>query len=349
MKPASRQAIAEAEALGLDAPWLHSSFYRFTAVPDPAALAARLRSEGQRGGLTGAILLASEGISGAVAGSTAAVQAFEQALQHPSVLHGALRGVVFKHSHSAVAPFARLKVSVKPELVALGLGAGEGVGTHTRASTAASAPADAGALSPQAWHQLLQRSDVVVLDNRNHFEYRLGHFRNAVDPQVHNFRDFVAYVEHHAPAWRAAGRPVAMYCTGGIRCEKTAPWMQGLGLQVYQLEGGVMAYLQQMAEGEAAAEAGSPASGEAAQTRPTWQGACFVFDNRLALDSRLQPLAVTAEQIYDPRHPDEAWRLQRAQRLHQSALADAAAAVETGDAAGAPASPHQAPDGTPPR
>jgi UPF0176 protein len=157
---------------------------------------------------------------------------------------------------------------------------------------------------------LLARGDAVVLDNRNHFEVRLGRFRGAVDPEVHHFRDFVAYVQQHAPAWRAAGRPVAMYCTGGIRCDKTAPWMRRLGLDVFQLEGGILNYLEQ-ARLEPTPDAGSD-----------WIGECFVFDNRIALDSRLRETATTAAQVFDARHPDEAWRLQRARRLDAATLAN---------------------------
>ncbi len=301
---------------------LHSAFYRFTPVEDPSALADAVRTLARLGGLSGSIVVASEGISGAVAGLPTALQAFEQALQQPYLLQARLRGIAFKHSACVHAPFARLKVSVKPEIVALGLppaspdalrrvtappGAEAEASTATATLTATAtdtdtaAEADADMLSPQAWHELLLRDDVLVLDNRNHFEFRLGHFRNAVDPQVHNFRDFVAYVERQAPAWRAAGRPVAMYCTGGIRCEKTAPWMRSLGLQVLQLEGGILNYLQQR-----------PDAGR------VWQGDCFVFDNRIALNSLLQETSTTAEEVFDAQHPDEAWRLQRARRLQQS-------------------------------
>jgi UPF0176 protein len=138
----------------------------------------------------------------------------------------------------------------------------------------------------------------VLLDNRNHFEVRLGRFRGAVDPQVHNFRDFVAWVQAHADEWRQAARPVAMYCTGGIRCDKTAPWLRSLGLDVRQLDGGILNYFQQMPD-----------------AARDWDGECFVFDNRVALDTRLVETPTTAEQVFDPTHPDEAWRLQRAQRL----------------------------------
>lgn len=142
----------------------------------------------------------------------------------------------------------------------------------------------------------------MVLDNRNHFEYRLGHFNRALDPGVHNFRDFVAFVEQQAPAWLAAGRPVAMYCTGGIRCEKTAPWMRSLGLQVLQLEGGILNYFQQLPD-----------------AHRDWQGNCFVFDNRVALNTRLQETSMDAEAVFDPAKADEAWRLQRARRLQLKA------------------------------
>lgn len=273
---------------------LHSAFYRFVSVDYPAALAAQLR--GLASALQGSIVVASEGINGTVAGAEEDVTRFEQGLQGAEVLGGALRGMRFKRSACTTAPFGRLKVSVKPEIVALGLDAPDG------AEPAALLPppdeGDASHLSPEAWRALLARDDVVLLDNRNHFEYRLGHFRGAVDPGVHNFRDFAAFVRQHAPSWRAQGMPVAMYCTGGIRCDKTAPWLRSLGLEVWQLDGGILNYFQTAAD--AAAD---------------WQGACFVFDNRMALDTSLREAPTTAEEVFDPQHADEAWRLQRARRL----------------------------------
>ena len=273
---------------------LHSSFYRFTPVADPAALAARLRSEAGllMGRLLGSVVVAAEGISGAVAGPAPDVAAFEAALQQADLLDGALQGMAFKHSGGVTAPFGRLKVAVKPEIVALG-GPQDGSLGH-----GATAHDDSGRLAPAAWQALLARGDAVVLDNRNHFEFRLGHFQGAIDPRVHNFRDFQAYVVAQAPAWRTAGRPVAMYCTGGVRCDKTAPWMRSLGLDVWQLDGGILGYLQAVGPADT-----------------LWQGECFVFDNRIALDARLQETPTRAEDVYDPRHPDEAWRLQRAARL----------------------------------
>ncbi|MEY4563194.1 MAG: hypothetical protein RLZZ618_2471, partial [Pseudomonadota bacterium] len=196
-----------------------------------------------------------------------------------------LAGMVFKRSACKTVPFARMKVHRKPEIVAVGI------------ADAQAAPLTDHALSPQAWRELIAQDGVVVLDNRNSFEYRLGRFRSAVDPGVSNFRDFPNYVQAHAEQWKAEGKRVAMYCTGGIRCEKTSGWMEGLGLDVYQLEGGILNYFQALPD--------------AAQD---WEGECFVFDNRIALDTHLQETDTTAEQVYAD-EPDGDWRLQRARRL----------------------------------
>lgn len=277
-------------AASIDPPaWLHSSFYRFWPLADPAAAAATVRA--LAAGVQGSIVLAPEGINGAVAGAPAALAAFEAGLQRSGLVGEA--PLVFKHSGCRTRPFGRLKVSVKPEIVALDL------------PGAASLPppdeADDSHLTPSAWRALLDRDDVVLLDNRNHFEWRLGRFRGAVDPGVHHFRDFVAYVEAQAPAWRADRKTVAMYCTGGVRCDKTAPWMRSLGLQVVQLQGGILNHLQTLPDAER-----------------DWEGECFVFDKRIALDVRLQESATGADAVFDPTQPDEAWRLARAQRLDEA-------------------------------
>jgi len=148
---------------------------------------------------------------------------------------------------------------------------------------------------------MLAQGQAVLLDNRSHFEFRLGHFVGALDPKVNHFRDFVAYVEAHAAEWKAAQRPVAMYCTGGIRCDKTAPWLRSLGLDVLQLEGGILNYFQQLPDAQR-----------------EWAGECFVFDKRIALNTHLQETATSAEQVFDTTIADEAWRLRRAQELDGS-------------------------------
>ena len=268
---------------------IHSSFYRFVALPDPLAVAERLRELVT--GLGGNILVAAEGISGAIGGEPAVLAAFEQALQTEPLFGGAFKGMVFKHSACSSKPFSLIKVHVKPEIVAFGVPGVSGLPDPARPDTH---------VAPARWRELLQEPDVLVLDNRNSFEYRLGRFQNAVDPEVKHFRDFPAYVEAHAEAWKAEGKTIAMYCTGGIRCEKTAAWMQDQGLSVYQLEGGILNYFQSMPDAQ-----------------KDWQGECFVFDKRIAIDTHLQETATTAEQVYAG-EPDGEWRLARARRLDPS-------------------------------
>jgi UPF0176 protein len=279
-----------APAAGAPAALLHSAFYRFTPLADATEAAAAVRALATECGLFGAITIATEGINGAVSGPAAEVARFEAALQSPETLQGAFQGMPFKRSACRTPPFARLKVLVKPEIVALGLPGADAMPLPDMH--------DSTHLHPSQWREMLQRDDVVLLDNRNHFEFRLGRFKGAEDPGVRHFRDFVAYVEAHAPAWREAQRPVAMYCTGGIRCDKTAPWLQSLGLQVLQLEGGILNYFPQLPDAARA-----------------WEGECFVFDKRIALDAQLQETPTTAAEVFDESDPGEAWRLARAQRL----------------------------------
>ena len=263
-------------------PWWHIAFYRFVTLPHPDAVATRLRELTLH--LTGSILVAQEGINGVLAGPSARVDAFEHALIHEVAFNGTFVGTVFKRSACTTTPFARMKVHCKKEIVAFGV-------------TGVSAASGVSSVSPQAWRELIAQDDVVVIDNRNSFEYRLGKFKSAIDPKVPHFRDFPKYVEANAPDWKAQGKRVAMYCTGGIRCEKSSSWMRDQGLEVFQLEGGILNYFQTMPDAE-----------------KDWEGECFVFDNRIALDTKLQETATTLAQVYDG-EPDGEWRIARAQRL----------------------------------
>lgn len=266
---------------------IHISFYRFVPLTDPEAVAEVVRELAQA--LTGNVLIAHEGISAALAGQAQDILTFESALQTDARLNNAFTGIVFKHSACTTRPFWRMKVYVKPEIVALGL---------PDVVNASQTPTHIGHLSPQEWRDLIAQDDVVVLDNRNSFEYRLGRFKNAIDPCVDNFRDFPSYVQAHAAQWKAEGKRVAMYCTGGIRCEKTGHWMQSQGLEIYQLDGGIVSYFEKMPDAER-----------------DWEGELFVFDNRVAIDTQLQETPRTPDEVYDPHLPDEKWRLERAQRL----------------------------------
>ena len=266
---------------------VHSAFYKFAQLDDPDHVVTVLRE--LVAPLTGSVLVAHEGINGVLAGLPTAMSAFEHALAQDPRLGGAFKDITFKHSACRTKPFWKVKVHRKAEIVALGFGDGSSAPPLDDAHTH---------VAPEQWRALIERDDVVVLDNRNSFEYRLGHFKPALNPLVDNFRDFPAYVQAHAPQWKAQGKRVAMYCTGGIRCEKTSAWMQqDLGLEVYQLDGGVLNYFQTMPDADR-----------------DWVGECFVFDNRIALDTRLQETGTTAEQVYND-DPDEQWRLERARRL----------------------------------
>jgi UPF0176 protein len=261
----------------------HIAFYKFAKLADADAVVTVCRELTQD--LLGSILIADEGINGVLAGDAAALDRFEQALRTDPRLDGAFSNIVFKRSACKTAPFARMKVHRKSEIVFLGVDNVDAIG-----KTGID-------VSPQEWRELIAQDDVVVIDNRNSFEFKLGKFKNAIDPGVDNFRDFPKYIEEHVPEWQASGKRVAMYCTGGIRCEKTSAWMLDMGVPVYQLEGGILNYFLAMPDAE-----------------KDWEGECFVFDNRIALDTKMQETDTTLEDVYGG-EPDWEWRLQRAKRL----------------------------------
>lgn len=267
-------------------PLIHTSFYRFVALSDPDRIVEIVRE--LVAPLTGNVLVAEEGISGALAGTCAQIDAFEQAMARDDRLQGLFADMPFKRSTCQTPPFWKVRVHRKREIVALGLDGVSGL-VPDRASGQH--------LSPAQWRDLIAQDKVVVIDNRNSFEYRLGRFKNAIDPHVDNFRDFPDYVSSHAEQWKEEGRKVAMYCTGGIRCEKTSAWMQQFGLDVYQLDGGILNYFQSLPDAD-----------------KDWQGECFVFDNRIAIDTHLQETSTTADDVYND-SPDELWRKERAHRL----------------------------------
>ncbi len=261
---------------------IHTAFYKFVRIHDVDAAVDVLRELTLN--LKGSILLASEGINGMLAAPESTIDAFEHALQNDSRLAGAFAGIVFKRSPCKTVPFGKMKVHKKAEIVPLGIADVDATKTGMN-------------LSPQQWRELIAQDDVVLLDNRNSFEFRLGRFKNAIDPGVRNFRDFPEYVKAHVDQWKTEGKRVAMYCTGGIRCEKTSAWMLDMDIPVFQLEGGILNYFKEMPDAE-----------------KDWQGECFVFDNRIALDTHLEETSTTLEDVYQG-EPDGEWRLNRAKKL----------------------------------
>ena len=233
---------------------LVSAFYRFAPLPDAAARRGPLARLGCGLGVKGSILLAPEGVNGTIAGEAGAVA---QVLGHIRAWPG-FDGMAARESHAAAAPFGRLKVRLKPEIVTLRAPADPTarVGTH---------------VAPSDWNALISAPDVAVIDTRNAYEVGLGSFACALDPGTAAFSDFPAWWAAQAQALR--GKRIAMFCTGGIRCEKATAWLLGQGVdEVFHLQGGILAYLAEVPEAES-----------------LWRGSCFVFDDRVALGHGLVP------------------------------------------------------------
>lgn len=231
-----------------------AAFYLFAPLPDAAARRGALARLGCGLGVRGSILLAPEGVNGTISGEAGAVAAV---LDHVRAWPG-FAALTARESQAKGQPFGRFKVKLKPEIVTLKAPADPTARVGTRV-----APAD--------WNALISAPDVAVIDTRNAYEVALGTFRGAIDPGTAAFSDF--------PAWWAARREalrdkrIAMFCTGGIRCEKATSWLLDLGLnEVFHLHGGILAYLAEVPEAES-----------------LWQGGCFVFDDRVALGHGLVP------------------------------------------------------------
>ncbi|MGF1447377.1 MAG: rhodanese-related sulfurtransferase [Pikeienuella sp.] len=232
-----------------------AGFYRFAPVAEPEGLAARLEAVARASGLRGTLLVAPEGMNGTLAGSGQGIDR----------LIGAIRAVAgfgdleWRRSVASEMPFRRLKIRVKREIVTLGQ---PGVDPRARVGTYV-APAD--------WDAVLADPDTVVIDTRNDYEVAIGRFAGALDPETPSFRDFPAWWAAAAP--QLAGKRVAMYCTGGIRCEKASSFLLGAGVpEVRHLRGGILAYLAEIPPAES-----------------RWRGECFVFDGRVAVGHGLAP------------------------------------------------------------
>ncbi|MER2507469.1 MAG: rhodanese-related sulfurtransferase [Amaricoccus sp.] len=228
---------------------LVAALYRFTPFADPAALRGPLARACARAGITGTLLLAREGLNGTIAG---APEGIASVLAHLRGLPGC-SGLEAKLSHADVMPFRRMKVRLKREIVTLGRPEAD----PTRAVGVYVPPSD--------WNALIGRPETVVIDTRNAYEVAIGGFEGAIDPGLKTFRDFPDWWRANRDAFE--GRPVAMFCTGGIRCEKASSFLLAEGVrEVYHLRGGILKYLEEVPE---------------AASR--WRGECFVFDGRVSV------------------------------------------------------------------
>jgi UPF0176 protein len=235
--------------------FLTAAFYKFVELPDFRVLREPLLARCESLGVKGTILLAEEGINGTIAGPATAVHALLEYLRRDT----RLADLEHKESSAAEMPFYRMKVRLKKEIVTLGV---PGVNPARMAGTY---------VTPEEWNTLLDDPDVVLVDVRNDYEVELGTFKGALNPKTKSFRDFPAWV---AEQQQLRAKPkVAMFCTGGIRCEKSTSFMRLAGFdKVYHLQGGILKYLETI-----------PAD------RSRWEGECFVFDERVAIGQGLQP------------------------------------------------------------
>ncbi|MDX1554559.1 MAG: rhodanese-related sulfurtransferase [Xanthomonadales bacterium] len=232
---------------------LVAAFYKFVSLPDHKDLRGPILQRCEDLGLVGTILLAEKGINGTVAGQESGVRRFQARLTDDR----RLAGLSWKESWCEHPPFYRMKVRLKKEIVSLGV---DGIDPAHRTGEY---------VSPQAWNDLIRRDDVRVIDTRNEYEVHLGRFEGAEDPRTRAFRDFPKWADEHLDPGR--DRHVAMYCTGGIRCEKATAYLLERGFEhVYHLDGGILNYLEQIDRDASA-----------------WQGECFVFDNRVTVDHDL--------------------------------------------------------------
>src|ERR1700730_14688281 len=233
-------------------------FFLSPALPYSGDLGEPLRAVCAGLGLKGSVLLAHEGINGALAGQPEAIAALVEELQSGALFGGRLDNLELKFSHAAAMPFQRLKIRLKKEIVTLG-------DSHTDPTRQVGVYVD-----PAAWNTRIAGPDTLVIDTRNAFEVAMGTFPGALDPGIRSFGQFKDFAARHLDP--AKHRRIAMFCTGGIRCEKASAYLLArVFAQVYPLKGGILGYLE-----------GVP------QAESRWRGECFVFDDRVALGHGLR-------------------------------------------------------------
>jgi UPF0176 protein len=244
-----------------------AALYKFVSLPDFESLREPLLAQCLAAEVKGTLLLAEEGINGTIAGSRRGI---DQVLAY---LHSDPRfaDVGHKESYDTEQPFYRMKVKLKKEIVTMGV---DGIDPKDIVGTY---------VKPRDWNALIADPEVLLIDTRNDYEVEIGSFKGAIDPKTTSFREFPEYIRaNYDPAKH---KKVAMFCTGGIRCEKASAFMKHEGFdEVYHLEGGILKYLEEVDEAQS-----------------QWQGECFVFDNRVAVTHGL--LTGTHELCHGCRRP----------------------------------------------
>ena len=232
-----------------------TALYHFVTLDDYKEMREPLLNFLQDQGIKGTLLLAREGINGTVAGTPKAIENLHNYLRADP----RFKNIVTKESYTDEMPFYRTKVKLKKEIVTMGV---EGIDPNHIVGTY---------VKPQDWNALISDPDVILVDTRNDYEVGIGTFKGALNPETDTFREFPAYVEENLAD--AKDKKVAMFCTGGIRCEKSTAYLKEQGFrEVYHLEGGILKYLEEVPEEES-----------------LWEGECFVFDSRVAVKHNLEP------------------------------------------------------------
>lgn len=234
--------------------YLVAAFYKFVSLPDYQEIQPALQACAIENQVMGTILLAQEGINGTVSGPEAGVRALLDYIKRDP----RIADLEHKESWAEENPFYRMKVRLKKEIVTLGV---EGVSPTKKVGDY---------IEPENWNEFIQDPDVVVIDTRNDYEVAIGTFKGALDPQTTSFRELPQWVEGQDNLLK--GKKIAMFCTGGIRCEKSTSYMKEQGYEdVYHLKGGILKYLETIPE-----------------EKSLWEGECFVFDQRVSVGHGLE-------------------------------------------------------------
>lgn len=228
------------------------AFYEFRRLSGLPEIKVRLMEAMRDHSILGTIIIAEEGFNATVSGRADQIPQF---VERVGEVFGT--SIIYKSSFFSDNPFRRRLVKIKPEIVTLRKEVDFALGNGTH-------------ISPRDWNELIRRDDVYLLDTRNDYEFQVGSFAGAVNPATGRFSDLPAFVESNLDPQKQ--KLVAMFCTGGIRCEKFAPYLKGLGFEnVFQLEGGILRYLEEIPAAES-----------------LWNGECFVFDERISVDEKLR-------------------------------------------------------------
>lgn len=235
--------------------WKIAAFYHFTELPDRDEWAERMVDHGLSVGLRGTLIFAHEGVNSTCAGSPEAIDATIALLKSDP----RFAEMEVKYSYADFNPFPKFKVKKKPEIVTFrqdGADPRDEVGTY---------------LEPREWNELISDPDVITIDTRNDYEVGVGRFKGAINPNTDDFTEFAKFVDQHLASQK--DKKIAMYCTGGIRCERSTAYLKKKGFKdVYHLKGGILRYMELMPKANS-----------------LWEGDCFVFDYRVAVDHDLQP------------------------------------------------------------